>query len=112
NVVTNWNPTTFNQRGVYPTASVAINGTAPRGTGSYGGYVYRLNSELYLIDVTGHDTVSGRASYGGGRARQRIGLLSRTRVLQMDIQASLRTHTNTPMIGDSQKNGVDQEPPN
>ena len=111
NVVNNWNPTTFNQRGVYPTDSVAINGTAPRGTGSYGGYVYRLNNELYLIDVTGHDTVSGRAGYGGGRARQRIGLLTRTRVLQMDIQASLTTQNSTRMAGNSQVNGFDQIPP-
>ena len=76
-VVRTWNPTTYNQRGVYPTDSIDLpnalmTGRTPQGKGSYGGYVYRLNNNLYLIDVTGHDTVSGTGSYGaGGRARQR-----------------------------------------
>ena len=63
-VVRTWAPTTYNLRGVYPTDSVAVpnpvvTGGSPRSTGSFGGYVYKLNTNLFLIDVTGHDTVSG-----------------------------------------------------
>src|SRR5258705_432795 len=80
-VVRGWSAGTYNQRGVYPSDSVALtSGATPRSSGSFGGYVYKLNSNLYLVDVTGHDTVSGRASYGGGRSRQRLGLLTRIKV--------------------------------
>jgi hypothetical protein len=94
-VIRTWDPTIYNQRGAYPTDSVEVpnsllNGATPRRTGSYGGYVYRLNNNLYLIDVTGHDTLSGTAAFGGGRARHRMGIFARIKVLQLDVKASLR----------------------
>src|ERR1700688_5044804 len=45
-VVRTWKADTYNLRGVYPTDSVLLpntlaTGATPRGTGSFGGYVYR-----------------------------------------------------------------------
>ena len=110
-VVRTWDPTTYNQRPVYPSDSVGVTGTAPRSTGSYGGYVYRLNNNLYLIDVTGHDTVSGTASASGGRARQRVGALARIKVLNLNVQASLTTGNSDALSGQATVNGTDQNPP-
>ena len=116
-VVRTWNPTTYNQRGVYPTDSIDLpnplmTGRTPQGKGSYGGYVYRLNQNLYLIDVTGHDTVSGNGSYGGGgRARQRLGLLASIRTLQLDVGASLTTAANDRVSGNARIDGTDHAPP-
>lgn len=116
-VVRTWAPTMYNQRGAYPTDSIRVpnallpSGVTPRGTGSYGGYVYRLNNNLYLIDVTGHDTVSGSASYGGGRARQRMGLLARIKVLSLNVQASLTTGNSDALSGQATVDGTDHIPP-
>ena len=85
--IRNWT-TTYNQSGAYPTDSTPMTGITPQGKGSYGGYIYRLNNQLYLIDVTGHDTVSAAGQFGG-RARQRIGLFARVVPLQVDAQAAL-----------------------
>ena len=85
--IRNWT-TTYNQSGAYPTDSTAFIGTTPQGKGSFGGYVYRLNSQLYLIDITGHDTVSAAGGFSG-RARQRVGLLARVNPLKVDNQAAL-----------------------
>jgi len=115
-VVRTWDPVAYNQRGVYPTDSINLpnsyaRGTAPSHTGSYGGYVYRFNQNLYLIDVTGHDTVSGTVSYGGGRARQRLGLLASVRTLELDVQASLTTAANDKVGGNASIDGTDHVPP-
>jgi len=110
-IVRSWNPNIYNVRGQYPTDSVPVTGAAPRRSGSYGGYVYRLNSNLYLIDVTGHDTVSGLAFFGGRRARQRLGLLARIKVLNLGIQASLTTGSSDNLSGQATVNGTDQNPP-
>src|SRR5919108_2123081 len=54
--VLSWDPNTMNKRPLYPQDSVAIpNATAPNGTGSYGGYTYRVGPNLFFIDVTGRD---------------------------------------------------------
>jgi hypothetical protein len=115
-VVRTWNATTYNQRGAYPTDSVALpnallTGATPRHSGSYGGYVYRLNSNLYLIDVTGRDTVSGTGSYGGGRALQRVGLFTRIKLLPLNVQAALTTGNSDALSGQATVNGTDQNPP-
>jgi len=117
-VVRTWDPVTYNQRGAYPTDSVALpnallpTGRTPRNSGSYGGYVYRLNDNLYLIDVTGHDTVSGAGGNGGsGRARQRVGLLTRIKVLQLNVQASLTTGNSDALSGQATVDGTDHIPP-
>jgi hypothetical protein len=115
-VVRTWDPTIYNQRGVYPTDSVALpnallTGATPRHTGSYGGYVYRLNNNLYLIDVVGHDTASGTGSVGAGRARQRMGALARIKMLNLNVQASLTTGSSDALSGNATVNGTDQIPP-
>jgi hypothetical protein len=110
-VMRNWTASTYNTRGVYATDSVAVNGTTPKATGSYAGYVYRLNNEVYLIDVSGHDTVSGSGSYGGGRARQRIGMLGRIRTLALNVRGSLTSERSDVVKGNAQINGYDQAPP-
>jgi hypothetical protein len=114
-VVRTWDAGTYNSRGRYPTDSLALpnayaKGKTPRNSGSYGGYVYRLNNNLYLIDVTGHDTVSGTGSYGGGRARQRLGMLASIRTLEMDIQASLTTGRSDQVGGNARVDGTDHVP--
>jgi len=70
-----------------------------------------LNTNLYLIDVTGHDTVSGTGSASSGRARQRLGLLTRIRVLPLNVQASLTTGNSDALAGQATVNGTDQVPP-
>jgi hypothetical protein len=111
NIVRNWDPNTYNVRGAYPTDSIPVTGAAPQRSGSYGGYVYRLNNNLYLIDVTAHDTVSGMAFFGGRRARQRLGLLARIKVLNLGIQASLTTGSSDNLSGQATVTGTDQNPP-
>ena len=110
-VVRTWDPTVYNSRALYPTDSVGITGSSPSHTGSYGGQVYRLNNNLYLIDVVGHDTASGLASVGSGRARQRVGLLARIKILTLNVQASLTTGNSDALSGNATVNGTDQNPP-
>src|SRR3989442_10507924 len=76
--VLSWDATSMNKRPQYPADSVVIgpNANAPNGTGSYGGYSYRVGPNLFLIDVTGRDNASAAGAIaGGGGARQRIGQL-------------------------------------
>src|SRR3989442_15776183 len=66
-IICQWDPQVFKSRGVYPLDSVKIpnvgtDTVSPSHTGRYAGYVYRLNQELYLIDVTGQDSTSVAAS--------------------------------------------------
>jgi hypothetical protein len=110
-VVRTWDPTVYNGKVAYPGDSVAVTGSSPRHTGSYGGYVYRLNNNLYLIDVSGHDTVSGAGGSSVGRARQRVGLLARVKVLSLNVQASLTTGNSDALSGQATVNGTDQNPP-
>jgi hypothetical protein len=116
-VVRTWSSDTYNLRGAYPTDSMMlpnglVTGATPRRTGSFGGQVYRLNGNLYLIDITGHDTVSGMGIFGGsGRARQRVGMLARIKVLPLNVQASLTTGNSDALSGQATVNGTDQNPP-
>jgi hypothetical protein len=116
-VVRTWQTGTYNVLGLYPAdPGVSIpnglmSGVSPRGTGSYSGTVYKLNPELYLIDITGHDTVSGRASSAGSRARQRVGLLARIKPIVLQIRASLTTGSSDALAGNASVNGTDQNPP-
>jgi hypothetical protein len=109
--VRDWDPVAYNQQRAYPLDSAPV-GTiaAPFGTGSYGGYVYRLNDNLFLTDIVGSDraTLTGRVR--GSGARQRLGLLTRIRPLEIDIQASLTTQGDVEVRGTSELNGNDQTP--
>src|SRR5207245_4128752 len=45
-IIRNWDPVKYNQRRVYPRDSVAYGPLlSPGGTGTFGGYVYKLNDE-------------------------------------------------------------------
>src|SRR5438309_2068316 len=111
--VLSWDATSMNKRPQYPADSVVIgpNANAPNGTGSYGGYSYRVGPNLFLIDVTGRDNSSAAGAIaGGGGARQRIGMLTRIAPVDFGIHASLTTQGIVSMSGNANINGVDQVP--
>lgn len=110
--VMSWQPAQMNKRPTYPQDSVVIaNTTAPGGTGSYGGYSYKLGSNIFLIDVTGRDRASaGGVIAGGGGARQRIGLITRIAPVDFGIHASLTTQGGVDLSGNADVNGSDQIP--
>ncbi len=111
--VLSWDPTSMNKRPQYPADSVVIgpNAAAPNGTGSYGGYSYRVGPNLFLIDVTGRDNASAAGAIaGGGGARQRIGMLTRIAPVDFGIHASLTTQGTVSVSGNADVNGADQIP--
>ncbi|HEX2681593.1 MAG TPA: pilus assembly PilX N-terminal domain-containing protein, partial [Candidatus Dormibacteraeota bacterium] len=121
-VINNWNAQNYNGRKVYPNDSVALVpgwpsswGTSANQTGVYGGFLYRMNAQQYLVDVTGRDL----ASYGnsalqqqGGGGRERVGLLVRNKPFQFGIKAALTTGNGDAVGGNSIINGIDQSPTN
>lgn len=110
-VIRQWTPSARNQGRVYPLDSMRVDTTAsPGGTGSYGGYVYKLNPNLYLIDMAGQDRASRLGGIPGGGARQRLGMIARIRPIQVDIQASLTTQGSVALQGNSEIDGNDQTP--
>lgn len=132
--VDTWNPKSYNRQKVYPNDSVSLPGgcssatgfsasTCPptawdstaSHTGVYGGYVYRLNGEQYLIDITGRDMASfsnSSVQSEGGGGRQRIGLLARNRPIQFGVKAALTTGNGDAVGGNSVVNGFDTSPTN
>jgi len=115
--VLSWDPATMNKRPLYCNCaggdSVAIgpNLQAPNGTGSYGGYSYKVGPNLFLIDVTGRDRTSAAGAIaGGGGARQRIGMITRIAPIDFGIHASLTTQGSVSMGGNATVNGGDQTP--
>jgi len=110
--VMTWIPDSMNKRNNYPQDSVVIgNQPAPNGTGSYGGYSYKLGPNLFLIDVTGRDRASAAGVIaGGGGARQRLGLITRIAPIDFGIHASLTTQGSTNLSGNAAVNGADSIP--
>jgi hypothetical protein len=111
--VLSWDPGTMNKRASYPTDSVVIgpNAPAPGGTGSYGGYSYKMGPNIFLIDVTGRDRASAAGAIaGGGGARQRIGMIARIAPIDFGIRASLTTQGAVSVGGNANINGADQNP--
>lgn len=80
-------------------------------TGSYSGTLYKFNDMVYLVDITGQDTMSLAGRIRGGGASQRLGLLARIRPLQINAQASLTSGGNNIVAGNATINGNDQIPP-
>ncbi len=111
-LVRTWDPVAYNQIPTYPAAQATVPmTTAPSRTGSYSGSVYKLNDNIFLMDISGSDTASRRAAaFRTAGARQRIGLLTRIRPLAIDIQASLTTQGDAEVRGNSVVNGTDQTP--
>src|SRR5713101_7400742 len=96
--------------GLYPSnapASTKTLGTTYTwsSTGSFGGTLYKLNNELFLVDVTGRDVQSLGGNIRGGGASQRVGLLATIRPLNIDIQASLTTANSDRVSGNSTIDG-------
>lgn len=110
--VMTWDPATMNRRASYPAESVVIaTAQAPSGTGTYGGYSYKLGPNIFLIDVTGRDARSqSGAIAGGGGARQRIGMITRISPVEFGIRASLTTQGSVNVSGNANINGFDQTP--
>src|SRR2546425_2945038 len=99
----------MNKRPQYPADSVVIgpNATAPNGTGSYGGYSYKVGPNLFLIDVTGRDNASAAGAIaGGGGARQRIGMLTRIAPGGFCLHASLTTQGSVRISGNADGDGA------
>ncbi len=118
-VVDQWKPLKNDTLSAYPANSLSVGGwpsywaTASNKTGVYGGFLYHFNNELYLVDMTGRDSVSvGNAAVvtqgGGGRAR--LGLIVRDRPLQMGIKGALTTGNSDQVSGNTTINGIDQTP--
>lgn len=102
-----WSHAVNNSKAVYPGDSLQLNGqawtTMPNQTGSYKGYVYKLNGNLYLIDVTGRDTTTRTNQMRGRGAQQRIGILARIYPLQVPAYGAL-TFGFRPMFGGGNAN--------
>ena len=112
-LIRGWNTTTFNGRRAYPldSADTIAWTKAPSNTGSYNGSVYKLADNLYLFDVTGRDTMSRANRLQGGGFNQRLGVLTRIKPLQVDIQASLTTGNSDALKGQATVDGNDHVPP-
>jgi hypothetical protein len=112
NKMLNWDPDSLNlSLGTYPadSAQIAFTTTATH-SGTYGGWIYKLNDQLFMLDVIGIDTMSRAGRVYGGGARQRLGLVTRLRPLQVDVQASLTTQGSVTLQGNAQVNGTDMNP--
>ena len=110
-VALNWNPVVYNAMKVYPLDSFvfATRGTLG-GTGSYSGVIRKLNSQLYLVDMTGRDRASAGGTISGGGARQRLGWLMRIRLLQIGIGGALTTKGSIRLAGNAYVDGRDHIP--
>src|SRR6266700_3889390 len=71
-VIRNWRPVALNKMGIYPRDSVRVplapyDSITPDRSGVYGGYVYRLNDQVFLVDITSRDkqTTRGGVSLKG-----------------------------------------------
>src|SRR6266571_2886114 len=80
-VLRTWPPTKMSFHGSIGTDSIPIAGSlSPWQTGRYSGTVYKLNNDLYLIDVTGRDSVGLRPAIRGDvPARSHQALIVRVR---------------------------------
>lgn len=106
-----WDPMVNNRIAVYTAESLAVARTKnAANTGSYGGYIYKLNSNLFLVDVDGADSASRSGVIRGGGGRQRLGMLARIRPVDFGIQASLTTQGGVKLQGNAEVDGHDQNP--
>lgn len=110
--VISWIPGDMNKRPVYPADSVVIpTTTTASGTGTFGGYSYKMGPNIFLIDVTGRDRATATGAIAGGSgARQRLGMITRIAPVEFGIHASLTTQGGVSIGGNAQVNGADQNP--
>ncbi len=119
-IIRNWsdpnNKATY--AGLYPYPPVApskstwtvLQKTAASKTGSYNGTIMKLNDGLYLIDMTGQDTMSLAGRIRGGGASQRMGLIARIRPLAINIQAAVTSGGTNLVAGNVTIAGNDSAP--
>jgi len=115
----NWSPATYNAMRDYPLdtarkwASWPAWKAAPGGTGEYGGNTFKMNDNLYFLDMTASDQRSLLASsaQAAGGSRQRLGMVLRVRPFAFPMQASLTTRGNVSLAGQAEVDGTDQNPP-
>src|SRR5207253_10943868 len=84
--------------------------TAASKTGSYNGTMYKLNDQLYLIDMTGQDTMSLAGRIRGGGASQRMGLIAKIRPLAVNVQAAVTSGGQNIVAGNVNISGTDSAP--
>lgn len=106
-----WRTDSINQMDSFPADSLQVGPTTVANrTGSYGGWIYKLNDNLFMINLTGGDTMSLAGRVIGGGARQQLALITRLRPIAVDIQASLTTKGNVSLVGNASVNGADAVP--
>jgi len=116
-VVRMWSPSTMSFHGLVGTDSILVaDSLAPWKTGRYKGTVYKLNNDLYLIDVTGRDSVGLRPRIRGDvPARSRQALIVRVRPFTFPSPAGVAAITTgaagITVSGSSVVSGYDSIPP-
>src|SRR2546422_499808 len=93
-IIRDWGKNSGTYAGLYPfpakQSSVVIDTTTSASkTGSYSGTLFKINDQLYLIDVTAQDNMSLAGRVRGGGASQRLGLLVRIKPLMLGPPAAL-----------------------
>ena len=114
-VVADWNAGVRNVGKMYPTDSQVLPdanepGTLPNHTGAFAGNIYKLNGELYLIDISGRDSSSIKSTVKSASARQRIGGLLRIRTVNFGIGGALTTRGGVKLAGNAMVDGRDHIP--
>jgi hypothetical protein len=118
-IIRGWDSNRATYAGLYPYPaqgpardSVVIDTTTSASrTGSYRGTLFKLNDELYFIDVTGQDTMTLAGRIRGGGTSQRLGLLARIKPLVLGAPAALTSGGANVLGGNASINGNDQIPP-
>ena len=92
-ILRGWNAQSTNSSmTIYPAAGSTqpvAQTASPSGTGVYAGTVYKLTEQIYLLDVTARDSATLAGRVRGDGARQRLGLITRTLPLPVDVQAAM-----------------------
>ena len=118
-IIRRWDNNRGTYAGLYPyhangpaRDSVVIDTTTSASkTGSYSGTLFKLNDQLYLVDVTAQDNMSLAGRIRGGGASQRLGLLVRIKPLMLGTPAALTSGGANVLGGNATINGYDQIPP-
>src|SRR5256884_56656 len=117
-IIRDWDKNSAAYAALYPfpadspaTSSVVID-TKPSAskTGSYSGTLFKLNDQLYLVDVTAQDNMSFAGRIRGGGASQRLGLLVRVKPLTLGPPAALTSRGANVLRGKATINRNHQIP--
>ncbi len=114
-IIRDWDKNGATYAALYPfpaqQSSVVIDTTTSASkTGRYSGTLFKLNDQLYLIDVTAQDNMSLAGRIRGGGASQRLGLLVRIKPLTLGTPAALTSGGANVLSGNAKINGNDQIP--